>query len=52
MEQFYCLTVEKIQGKSSKVVRRKNEEKCFHRNVECVLVNNLDLLKSKKTMDY
>ena len=45
----YCLKSKKIQKvKTQKLRKQRKEEQFFHQNEQCVIVQNQDLLKSKK----
>ena len=48
----YCLKCRKNrENKNPKVVRTKNERKCFYQTVKCVIIKNRNLLKNKKLVD-
>ena len=49
----YCLKCRKnTKSKYLRVVKTNKENQCFWQNVQCVIVKNRDLLKSKKLLDY
>ena len=56
MIQYFCLivsSVEKIQKvKMQTLQEQKTEQYRFYQNVQCVIVKNQNLLKSKKLADY
>ena len=55
IQKFYhiVLSVEKVQKvKIQKLQGQKVEEEYFYQNVQCVIVKNWSLSKSKKLVDY
>ena len=49
----YCFKCRKnTEGKNTKVLRTKNRKIMLHQNVQCMILKNRNLLKSKKLKDY
>ena len=51
---LHCLKCRKdTKSKNPKVVKKKKmEEHCFYKIMDCVIVNNQDLSKTKKITDF
>ena len=52
MLSYFLKCSKNTESENPKVARTKTEELCFNQNVQCVIVKNQNLSKSKKLSGY